>query len=59
MIFWTRLAMSIADAIYWVIIIFALGFTIWFLGKSFIDFLLEDVDKKNKDEKRKEEEEGV
>ena len=40
------LAESVAKAAFWVIIIFAVGITVRFLIRDYLNFILEDVDKK-------------
>jgi hypothetical protein len=44
------LAESVAKATFWILIIFALGITIRFLIRDYVNFILEDVDKKTGEE---------
>ena len=44
------LAESVAKATFWVIIIFALGITVRFLIRDYVNFILEDVEKKSSSE---------
>jgi len=44
------LAESVAKATFWVIIIFALGITVRFLIRDYVNFILEDVEKKSSPE---------
>ena len=41
--FWSRLAISVADAVFWLLIIGGIGFTLWVLIRSITSFLLENV----------------
>jgi len=44
------LAESVAKATFWVLIIFAVGITVRFLIRDYVNFILEDVEKKSSSE---------
>lgn len=44
------MAESVAKATFWILIIFAVGITIRFLIRDYVNFILGDVDEKKKDE---------
>ena len=41
---------SVAKATFWILIIFSVGVTIRFLIRDYVNFILEDVEKKKSDE---------